>query len=103
MGVAAALVFNFLMMAHLSIQLTTATWLDMLKAHYPALSLGLLTGISTYSLVSLNRMYFGPGLLTLSLTVLGLGLICGLAIWQFPKLFIRKPNLPKPKAKLNWK
>ncbi|MFC5269489.1 lipopolysaccharide biosynthesis protein [Adhaeribacter terreus] len=88
-GVAGALVLNFLMMAHLSIQLTTTTWFDILKAHFPGLSLGLLTGTITYALSTLNRMYFGSGFLTLLLTVLGLGLLSALTIWQFPALFIR--------------
>jgi O-antigen/teichoic acid export membrane protein len=88
-GVAMALVVNFLIMGHLSIQLTGINWLDMLKAHWHGLLLGITTGLISYAIVMLCRQYSKSHLLILLGSGLGVGVLMSLAIWLFPRLFIR--------------
>ena len=70
-GVALALIANFLLMTHLSLQLTHASWLDILKAHKSGITLGVISAVIGYPLVSICRIYTMPNLLTLSITGAG--------------------------------
>ncbi len=70
-GVALALIVNFLMMAHLSLQLTNARWSNILKAHTSGLILGIISAIMGYSVVNLCRAYSIPDFLTLIITAIG--------------------------------
>jgi O-antigen/teichoic acid export membrane protein len=88
-GVAVALVINFLIMAHLSMQLTFIKWLEIIKAHGSGIILGLATGLIGFTLVTLCRQFIKVPFLTLSLTVLGLATLLFLILWYFPGHIIR--------------
>ncbi len=101
-GVAVALVTNFLMMGHLSLKLTSSSWLDMLKAHQHGFILGAVTAVLGYTLVTFCRAYIGTPILILLITSIGIITLLFPAAWFFPDLFIRadqKKLLSKPLAK----
>lgn len=87
-GVSLSLVINFLMMAHLSIQLTGIRWMDLLKAHRHGLQLGVFTGIFCFVLITLCRQYSGFHFLTVLVTLSGLAILLFLVLWLMPGLFI---------------
>lgn len=87
-GVALALIGNFLLMAHLSVQLTNITWLNMLKAHKQGMMLGIITGVVSYALVGLCRMNSMPDFMTLIITVSGAGITLLLTLIYFPGLIV---------------
>jgi PST family polysaccharide transporter len=92
-GVAFALVMNFLLMSHLSIQLTEINWFDIIKAHWNGIKLGVVTGISTYLLVMICRNYLNSTMLTIIFTVGGSLAFVGFIIWQVPTYFIRNDEM----------
>ena len=87
-GVAIALVSNFLLMAHLSLQLTGVSWLDVARAHKQGAMLGLIAVLATYISAVLSRQISDSSLLVLVFTCLSTGILLVLAIWIFPNFFI---------------
>lgn len=88
LGVAGALVVNFLLMAHLSLQLTDLTWRDLIVAHRSGVVLGAVTGILTYAIVSLCQQTGLPHFLILFVTTIGIGIpTLGILIY-FPRLIV---------------
>jgi PST family polysaccharide transporter len=89
-GVAAALVLNFFMMAHLSVQITNISWLDVAKAHKQGAVLGLVTAVASYVIVALCRSSQVPYLFTLLLVAVGFLTIILIGTLYFPKLIINE-------------
>ena len=87
-GVCFALITNFVIMGQLSLQLTDLTWSDMLKAHKHGLVLGLITGLMSYALVSLCRMYNVPSIFTLIITAAGAAFPLAITLFYFPSLIV---------------
>ncbi|WP_114778200.1 lipopolysaccharide biosynthesis protein [Botryobacter ruber] len=85
-GVAMALITNFLLMAQLSLGITHVSWLKMAQVHWHGLVLGLTIGIASYTLVTLCRLHLHSHFLTLLVTGVALGILLALAIWRFPGL-----------------
>jgi O-antigen/teichoic acid export membrane protein len=88
-GVAVALLVNFLLMTHLSMQLTDSNWSDILKAHWHGIFLGIVTGFISYTVLALCRLYVVSHFWTLTLTLTGIVALLLPAVWCFPRLFIR--------------
>jgi PST family polysaccharide transporter len=87
-GVAVALIINFLMMAHLSLQLTNLSWLDVLIAHRNGIVIGLIVGIASYALTFLCRIYMIPDYLTLIIAGFGASISLLLTFIYSPRLII---------------
>jgi hypothetical protein len=85
-GVAIALIVNFLLMAHLSLQLTNLRTGDMVKAHKPGLLFGLITGLVSHLMVTLCRTNNVPDLMTILITGSGVGITLLLTFICFPGL-----------------
>lgn len=87
-GVTIAVAGNFLMMSHLSLQLTDTRWQELLKAHKHGTVLGVITGLTVYTLVTLCRMQSLPSLITLIITGSGAGITLLLTLFYFPSIII---------------
>jgi PST family polysaccharide transporter len=87
-GVASALVINYFMMAHLSIQITGVSWVSIAKANRHGILLGFYTASVTYALVTLCRLNHLPDLLTLILVGLGAGVPVLFTMRFFPHLVV---------------
>lgn len=85
-GVAIALVVNFLLMAHLSLQLTNISAGDMLKAHKPGLLFGLIAGLASHVMATLCRTNDVPDVMTILITASGAGIALLLMFISFPGL-----------------
>jgi O-antigen/teichoic acid export membrane protein len=86
-GVLAAVAVNFLLMAHLSLSLTTLTWRGFAAANLPGLALALVVGVQVYALAFLFRYWeLSPILVLLGSS---LALIPSLLLaWWRPRLFL---------------
>lgn len=87
-GVAFALVINFFLMAHLSLQLTDVRWLDMFRVHKYGLLLGIFVAAVSFGCVTLFRYYFTSSLVILIGTGIGTGIPLALLVYFFPKLVL---------------
>ena len=88
LGVALALLANFLLMAQLSLKLTSTSWAKILKAHQYGLVLGVIIAVVCYILVSVCRINLMPDFLTLIITLVGAGIILLLILFFLPNLII---------------
>lgn len=91
-GVAIALLTNFLLMTHLSVQITKISWLDVAKAHKQGLILGIITLLTSHMSVMLFRQLSASSLFTLALTSLWTTLFSALAVWLLPSFFLSVPQ-----------
>lgn len=87
-GVAIALIGNFLLMAQLSLQVTNISWEEMLKAHKQGIIAGLITGVGTYATVTICRTYDLPDLITLVMTIAGAGITLLVTFIYFPGVIV---------------
>lgn len=87
-GVVIALIGNFLLMAHLSLNLINVRAFEMVGAHKHGLSFGVITGVVTYTIVVLCRMNKVPDLMTLIIAGSGAGITLLSALFYFPGLII---------------
>ena len=90
LGVALALLANFLLMAQLSLQLTSTSWTKILKAHQYGIVLGVIIAVVCYILVSVCRINLMPDFLTLIITLVGAGIILLLILFFLPNLIINE-------------
>ncbi len=67
-GVALALIINFLLMADLSLKLTSSRWPDFIRAHKQGMVLGTLSGCLAFGIVTCCRAYAMSAILTLMVT-----------------------------------
>lgn len=88
LGVAIALIGNFLLMAQLSLQVTNISWGEMLKAHKEGILAGLITGVGAYSTVTICRLNDFPDLITLLMAIAGAGITLVLTLIYFPGLIV---------------
>lgn len=88
-GVATAVTINFLLMTHLSLKLTQISWAQIAAVHLQGIVLGLLTGITSYSFITICKAYSDSSLFTLVVTGTGVAAILLLMTYYFPKLIIR--------------
>lgn len=88
MGVALALVLNFLLMGQLSLSITGVTWMEMFKAHKLAVIWSLVSATAGYLLVTLCRAYSIPQFLTLIVTMVGAAVPMLVAAKYFPSLLV---------------
>lgn len=88
-GVAFAVLVNFLLMAHLSLQLAALRWLDMVNAHWPGLIVGVPVGAVCLVLLRFCRSNLDSALLTLFITGSGIVLVTVVLLKYFPNLIIR--------------
>jgi O-antigen/teichoic acid export membrane protein len=92
-GVLAALTVNFLAMAQLSLNVTQMSWGSLLRAHLPALRLGLACGLVLWGLVEPLRMWQVPSALRLVVASAGtLAAVLALA-WVAPRVFVGPDGL----------
>lgn len=87
-GVALALTTNFLLMAHLSLQLTGLRWVEMIKAHKQGILLGLITGATTWGIATFCRAEDFSDILTLLVSGAGAGITLLLSLIFFPGFVI---------------
>ncbi len=90
LGVVFALFSNFFMMTHLSLQLTNLKWIEIFKIHLNGVVLGLIVGLVSYGLVWVCRLNTLPNLVTLVVTVLGVGGTIATIFYYFPHLLVNK-------------
>jgi O-antigen/teichoic acid export membrane protein len=88
LGVTAAVMANFLLMAHLSLRLTGISWSGFLAAHLPGLALAAAVGTLAWALTDwLREMSVTPLVL-----VLDVGCVAAIAalllVWLLPSLFL---------------
>jgi PST family polysaccharide transporter len=87
-GVAIALIINYLLMVQLSLHLTDLSWLDMLGAHRNGIVIGLIVGIVSYTATFFCRIYMIPDYLTLIIAGLSAGISLLLAFKYAPSIII---------------
>lgn len=85
-GVATALIVNFLLMAHLSLQLTNIRAAEIVKAHKPGLLFGLITALVSQVIVTICRTNSIPDLITVLITGFGVGISLLVTFISFPGL-----------------
>lgn len=86
LGVLLALAVFFVLMAQLSVRLTSITWRDYVAAHAPAASLTLLVGVEVWAVAALLRRFGAPAVLVLAASV-------GVALLTFAALLKLRPRL----------
>jgi len=89
-GVAVALILNFLMMTHLSLQITGIYWSDIIKAHRHGMLLGAVTGMATYGMATICRIYIESNLLILVFTGVGALVPLLFMVIYFPQTIINE-------------
>jgi O-antigen/teichoic acid export membrane protein len=75
LGMVAAFAVHYLVMAHLSLDLTGTTWSGFAAAHLPGLGLSALAGLAAWAAASLLRSWHLPAALVLPGTVMATGLV----------------------------
>lgn len=88
LGVALALVINFFLMAHLSLQLTDVKWIDFLSVHQHGVRLGVLVGAIGYAMVSFSRYVFDSNVLIMIGSMLGVIFPVALVVYLVPHFVI---------------
>jgi len=88
MGVASALVVNFLLMAHLSLNLTNTTWWELIVAHRNGVVLGTITGLISYGIIHLCTVFDIPDIFILLITAAGVGIPTLIILIYVPQLII---------------
>lgn len=90
LGVVAALMLNFLLMAQLSLHLTGLRWSEFALAHLPGLVLAVVTGGAAWALAEqLRDMGVAPSVLLVEV-ILAAGAEAILLCWLLPSLFLGK-------------
>lgn len=92
-GVSIAIVFNFFSMAHLSLQLTRMSWLELGRIHVPALLLSALVLLETWVVAALLRGLALPDLATLLGVMAVVGLTCGGLLWLAPQKLLGRDGM----------
>lgn len=88
LGVAIALVINFFLMAHLSLQLTNGLWVDFLGVHQYGLRVGIIVGAVGYGSVTLCRYLFTSDFLVLMGSAIGTLIPLAVVMYFAPRLVI---------------
>lgn len=87
-GVAIALVINFFLMAHLSIQLTNGKWIDFLGVHQHGVRVGIIVGSIGYGAVTLCRYFFASDFLVLIGSAVTTAIPMAMVMYFAPRIII---------------
>ena len=87
-GVVIALCIHFLLLNELVIKVTSFTWSDFVKAHLPALSLALITGLITFGITTYLREIILSNVLILLLSGITSVITIGVVVKFFPNVFL---------------
>jgi len=85
-GVLLALLANYLLMAHLSLEVIAVSWTQFMAAQAPALRLTAVVATCTGAVAGLARHFAFASLAVLILGVVAAAGSAGLAVWLFPRL-----------------
>ena len=93
LGVLVALAVFFLLMAQLSVRLTSITWRDYLAAHAPAATLTLLVGVEVWATAAALRRFGAPAFAVLAASLGVAGLTFAALLRLSPKLALGEDGL----------
>jgi PST family polysaccharide transporter len=91
-GVLVAIAVNFLLMAHLSLNLVQLTWRSFCEAHFPALALAAFVGTQVWASAHILRAHEVAPVLVLILSTAA-PMPSLLLVWCFPRVFLGREGL----------
>src|SRR5437879_10415614 len=83
-----AIVFYFLLMAHLTLSMANLSWAQFWRAHLPGAALALIVALQLEAVSSLFRQWQAPPLLTLSIATATVLATLPLLLHHAPNLFL---------------
>jgi O-antigen/teichoic acid export membrane protein len=87
-GVLAAVTVNFLLMAHLSLQVAEMRWREFARAHFPAVALTAVVTPAVWMATSALRHWHTSAFVIVIVAAAIVALTCGLLIWSAPSAFL---------------